>query len=132
MAQYISNLIKANKKYCIEKEISDCSDEEKLTQLKTLVKTIEDHKDEKEIVSAQRNAHFEMLKNAQYNKKWHTLNKIQQLNRFDEFTNRLGINDKKYIDNVKQAINEKNIKTSYIVYDTSIGKIEKFNEPYIL
>jgi hypothetical protein len=128
---YVSKIIKANKKYCIENELSECIDEERVLQLKMLMKIIDEHKDEKEIVSAQRNAHFEMLKNSQYNKKWHTLNKIQQLNRFEEYAKRNNITDIIYIDKVKQAINEKQIKAAYIVYDTTNGKILNFNGPYV-
>ena len=128
----VNNIIKANKLFHIEQELLDCVDTERKTQLQYVLEQINNIKDKKELVTEKCNAHFELLKNSQYFKKWHTLNTTQQMNRFDEFIERSKITDNQYIEKIKQIINVKQLKTANLVYDSTTGKIINFVGVYVL
>lgn len=122
----INNIIKKNKLHRFWSEIMECTDTERLTQLKKIYEQINNQRDQNEINEDKKNAHFEILKNSQYQKKWYLLNVTQKLNRFEDYISRNKITDVAYIDKMKTYINDNTIKQSDITYSTEIGQIQTF------
>lgn len=126
-------LIKTNKLYRLETELLDLkrnNNEEKIERIELLQKLIDQinaRKDSQQIKEELIKNHLQVLKNSQYQKKWHTLNNLQKDDRIDEFVQRLNITDAIIATRLKKYVALGLLKTKNVTYNMPKGIIESIN-----
>ncbi len=118
----IDDLIKANKIYRFEAEL-ECTTKERAHIIKRILDKIRSVKNPETVKTESVNNYMKILKESQYKKKWHTLNMLQKTDRLNLYTSELGITDAKLKTKLISYVDNGDIKTKDIKYDTSSGKI---------
>lgn len=118
----IDRTVKANKLYRFTSELDELdknedNDKERIKTLQTIIDTLNAQKNNKQISDEKMQAHFEILKNSQYQKKWQFLTLTQKLNRLQDFIDRNDITDEIYIAKLKYGVNENMLRGKEIKYD---------------
>jgi hypothetical protein len=128
----IDKTVKANKLYRFRSELDECEDQERIGNLNIIINTLNSQKDKKQISDEKMQAHFEILKNSQYQKKWQFLSLAQRLNRLQEYIERTEIDDDEYIERLKQGVNENVLRTKDIKFNIIKGCIEEITNTSVL
>lgn len=131
----IDKTVKSNKVYRFTSELSSYEnndnnspqDLERIENLNTIIEVLNSQKDKKQISDEKMQAHFEILKNSQYQKKWQFLTLTQRLNRLQEFIERTEITDTEHIEKLKRGVNQNILRTKDIKYNLVKGCIEEIS-----
>jgi len=131
---HIDRTVKANKLYRFTNELNEQINEnepeqdgDRIADLTVIINELNLQKDKKQISDEKMQAHFEILKNSQYQKRWQSLSTAQRLNRLEEFIERNQIEDDVYINKLKRGVNESILRTKDVKYSMIKGCIEEIN-----
>jgi hypothetical protein len=134
----IDRIVKINKLYRFETELAELlaigakNSIERVDQLKKIVIILHNQKDKKQLSDEKMQAHFELINNSQYQKRWQFLNMNQRLNRLQEFIKRTDITDVDYIVGLTKGVTDGNLKTKDIKYNVVRGVIEDIDKDMVL
>lgn len=123
-SQQIDDIVKINKIFCLESELSDQdTTEERKKELSEIIKHEKSIKNSKEEKKELMNEHLKVLKESQYKKKWQFLNETQKQDRLSDYIKRKNITDKSIIKHLNDYIKDPTTKSKTIIYDNIKGEI---------
>ena len=135
----IDDMIKSNKLYRFNNELTDTKDDIRIKQIKNIIQQYEENINLIKTNDTKIKEHIDVLRNSQYNKRWQDLKEEQKINRIEKYINDNNINlEQKDIDRLKEYSINKILKSNNVIYNryngfiTDITIIKKVNDIYEL
>ena len=119
MTDCIDDLIKENKLFRFQQELSQTTDETRKTMLIQIIEPLTAKKSTKK---TEMNDHFQTLKELQFKKKWHALTQENKLDRIKQYC-QTALLAPPTEENLVQFQKNKGLSSKQVTYDNINGKI---------
>lgn len=122
----IDHLVRSNLLYRSIAEEIETGDPERKKMLQKIIDQTSSYKNQKQIKTEKLQAHFDVLKMSQYQKKWQFLSIQQRLNRLESYVTKNHIDDSEKL-RLMEMIESGELKTKNVVYDMIKCTIESID-----